>query len=117
MALWGGRFSSKTNDLLAILSESISYDQRLYAHDIAGSIAHVRMLGEVGVIEATEVETLVAGLENVLAEYNAGEWSPTDDHEDIHMAIEARLTEKVGAVGGKLARKRATSRFKSALLL
>jgi argininosuccinate lyase len=70
--------------------------------DIEGSIAHVTMLGEVGVLTTDEATTLVQGLSQILDELRDGTWSPDESQEDIHMAVEARLTEIVGKVGGKL---------------
>lgn len=81
---------------------SIHYDRRLYRQDIAGSIAHARMLGQQGIIPAEDAETIISGLKSVEEEIEAGEfpWDPT--LEDLHMNIERRLTELVGPVGGRL---------------
>jgi len=81
---------------------SLLFDRRLYRYDIAGSIAHARMLGRQGIITATEAETLVHGLEAVRAEIDRGEFVFDPADEDIHMAIEARLFKLAGDVAGKL---------------
>ena len=81
---------------------SIHYDQRLYGHDIAGSIAHARMLGRQGIIPAEDAETIVSGLKSVEREIEAGDFPWDLSLEDLHMNIEQRLTELVGPVGGRL---------------
>ncbi|WP_461395740.1 argininosuccinate lyase, partial [Deferrisoma sp.] len=81
---------------------SIGFDRRMYRQDIRGSIAHARMLAAVGILTEEEAETLVRGLERVLAEIERGELELTEALEDIHMNVEHRLTELVGPVGGKL---------------
>ena len=83
-------------------SSSIHYDLRLYRQDIAGSIAHVRMLARQGIVEAGEAESIVAGLEAVRDEIEGGTFPWREDLEDIHMNIESRLFDKIGAVAGKL---------------
>ncbi|MCH2175646.1 MAG: argininosuccinate lyase [Lentisphaeria bacterium] len=102
MALWGGRFSEKTNDLVAKLSESISYDQRLYAHDIAGSTAHAKMLAKQGIIPQEDADQIVAELANILKEIDAGDFEFKEEYEDIHMNIESRLIERIGDAGGRV---------------
>jgi argininosuccinate lyase len=102
MTLWGGRFAEPTDADLKALNDSIAFDQRLYRQDIAGSIAYARAIAQAGVISAQEAETLVSGLEAVRAEFDAGTFELKPDDEDIHTAVERRLTELVGAVGGKL---------------
>ncbi len=102
MSLWGGRFSEPTDDDLRALQDSISFDQRLYRQDIQGSIAYARAIADAGVITVAEADTLIAGLKQVLAEIEAGEPAIKPTDEDIHTAVERRLTEIVGAVGGKL---------------
>ena len=81
---------------------SIHYDRRLYRQDIAGSIAHARMLARQGIIPAEDAETIVSGLKSVEREIEAGDfpWEPA--LEDLHMNIERRLTDLVGPVGGRL---------------
>jgi len=102
MGLLRDRFAGDSADAMRAFSSSLEVDLKMLGEDIAGSTAHVRMLGEVGIIDSDETETLVAGLAAVLADMESGEWLPSDAHEDIHMAIESRLIEKVGPVGGKL---------------
>ena len=81
---------------------SIHYDRRLYKQDIAGSMAHVRMLARQGIIETEEAESIVSGLQQVQDEITAGDFPWRDDLEDIHMNVERRLHEKIGDVAGKL---------------
>ena len=81
---------------------SIHYDRRLFRHDIAGSIAHARMLGRQGIIPAEDAETIISGLKLVEREIEAGDFSWDPSLEDLHMNIERRLTELVGPVGGRL---------------
>lgn len=100
--LWGGRFAQKTAASVEEYTESVSYDQNLYREDIAGSQAHAKMLAEQGVLTAGEAETLVNGLDQVLEEIESGNFEWKTEMEDLHMNIESRLTEIVGAVGGKL---------------
>ena len=100
--LWGGRFGGATADGVEAFTASVAIDSRLYHYDIAGSIAHARMLGRQGIISAREARAIVRGLKAVEREIAAGHmrFSPAD--EDVHMNIERRLTEKIGAAGGKL---------------
>jgi len=102
MALWGGRFSEPTDADLRALNDSLRFDRRLYAEDIAGSMAYARALAAASVITRDEAETIIEGLHSVKVEFDGGtfEFKPTD--EDIHTAVERRLTELVGPVGGKL---------------
>lgn len=102
MTLWGGRFSEPTDDDLRALNDSIGFDQRMYAQDIAGSIAYAGAIAQAGIITETEAETITAGLNTVLAEFESGAFAFKPGDEDIHTAVERRLTELVGAVGGKL---------------
>ncbi|HUR41737.1 MAG TPA: argininosuccinate lyase [Verrucomicrobiae bacterium] len=100
--LWGGRFTELTDLLVEAFTESVSFDWRLYPHDIEGSIAHARMLGKVGVLKRTEVGRIVAGLRGIKRDIEHGRfrWDPA--LEDVHMNIETRLTERVGEIGKKL---------------
>jgi argininosuccinate lyase len=102
MSLWGGRFDEPSDADMRALQDSISFDQRMYRQDIRGSIAYAWASAAAGVITADEAEKLVAGLEKVLAEFEAGGFVFQLGDEDIHTAVERRLTEIVGAVGGKL---------------
>ncbi len=101
-AMWGGRFSTKPHELVEAFNASVHFDQRLAMHDIAGSIAHVRMLARQGIIEQEEALQISAGLQRVRAEIEAGDFVWRSNLEDVHMNIEQRLTELVGPVGGKL---------------
>lgn len=100
--LWGGRFAKSTDVLVEEFTSSISFDKRLYKEDIAGSIAHARMLAACGIIEKSEARAIVAGLEGILADIEAGNFSFDIALEDIHMNIEKRLTERIGPAGGRL---------------
>jgi argininosuccinate lyase len=102
MTLWGGRFSEPTDDDLRALNDSITFDKRMYAQDIAGSIAYAGAIAQAGVITQAEAESMVWGLKLVQAEFEAGEFELKPGDEDIHTAVERRLSELVGAVGGKL---------------
>ena len=102
MTLWSGRFTSSMDATLWELSESFSFDQVLYAHDIEGSKAHVDGLVRAGLLEAGEGELLVSTLDQVRGEFERGEFIRAASDEDIHMAIERRATELAGAVGAKL---------------
>jgi argininosuccinate lyase len=97
-----GRFNKPADKLAAQYTASLSFDQRLYKQDIAGSIAHVKMLAKQSVISDDEAKTLIGGLETVCSEIEKGKFKFAAGQEDIHMAIESRLIEKVGEVGRKL---------------
>ncbi len=99
---WGGRFTKPPDKMVEGFTSSLSFDRRLYRQDIQGSVAHARMLGRQGIITEAEAQTLVEGLEKVLAEIEAGTFPFRIEHEDIHLNIEKRLTELVGPTGGKL---------------
>jgi len=100
--LVGGRFSLPPSEEMARFSSSLAVDLRMLDEDVDGSLAHVTMLGEVGILAIEEAERLREGLEQVRAEIKAGIFVPSDAQEDVHMAVETRLTEIVGEVGGKL---------------
>lgn len=100
--LWGGRFTQPTDKFVQEFTASIDFDKRMYRYDIQGSIAHCRMLAKQGIIAAEEAETIVAGLEGILADIEGGNFEFSVALEDIHMNIEARLIERIGPVGGKL---------------
>jgi argininosuccinate lyase len=99
---WAGRFTQPTDKFVEEFTASIDFDKRLYRYDIRGSIAHARMLARQGIIAAGEAETIIGGLESILADIEAGNFEFSVAFEDIHMNIEARLIERVGPVGGKL---------------
>ena len=100
--LWGGRFTEATDAFVEAFTASVGFDQRLYAQDIAGSIAHAEMLGAVGVLTDTETTQIQQGLRAIQAEIEAGGFVWRVDREDVHMNIEARLIERIGEVGKKL---------------
>ncbi|MDJ1180265.1 argininosuccinate lyase [Roseofilum sp. BLCC_M91] len=99
---WSDRFESALHPAIARFNASIGFDIELIEYDIAGSIAHTQMLAHTGIISASEGEQLVEGLQQVLQEYQRGEFQPTVDAEDVHFAVERRLTEITGDVGKKL---------------
>jgi argininosuccinate lyase len=99
---WGGRFTAATNELVEQFTASIPYDWRLYPYDIAGSMVHAAMLGRQGIIPKREADRIIRGLEEILKEIVAGAFEFSVELEDIHMNIENRLIEKIGATGGKL---------------
>jgi argininosuccinate lyase len=102
MKLWGGRFEKDTAKLVEDFHSSISFDQRLSKHDIAGSIAHAKMLERIGVLTEEESEQIVNGLKGILEDIEQGKVQFRVDAEDIHMNIELLLTERIGATGKKL---------------
>ena len=99
---WGGRFSEPTDAFVAEFTASVQFDQRMYYHDIAGSIAHATMLAKVGVLTDDERDQIFAGLREVREEIEAGKFEWSVALEDVHMNIEAALTEKIGITGKKL---------------
>jgi len=100
--LWGGRFAGETSDITGRISESVHFDSRLYRQDIRGSIAHARMLHNMNVITSQELEDIITGLEQIQTEIDAGTFTFLSSREDIHMNIEAALTERIGEAGKKL---------------
>ena len=99
---WGGRFRAKTHRLVEAFSGSVGFDRRLYAQDIQGSVAHSKTLERAGVLTRGETRTIVRGLASVKVELDRGSFRFLSSDEDIHMAIERRLTELIGPLGGKL---------------
>ena len=102
MKLWSGRFEDDTDKLVEEFNASIGFDYRLYSYDIEGSIAHAKMLAHCDIITKTEKDKIVAGLKDILAEIEEGEFEFKIELEDIHMNLEHKLTEKIGSIGGKL---------------
>jgi argininosuccinate lyase len=100
--LWGGRFTGQTDALVHRYNASIGFDTRLYDEDITGSVAWAEALADAGLLTVAERDALLAGLERVRGEFAAGLFAVAPDDEDIHSAVERRLTELVGPVGGKL---------------
>lgn len=100
--MWKGRFQQASSDLLKTYSESVSFDWRLYRHDIRGSIAHARALKNAGILTAAEFSKIEAGLRRIEKEISAGRFTFDAGLEDVHMNIEAELTKRIGAAGAKL---------------
>lgn len=100
--LWGGRFTESTDAFVEAFTASISFDQRLYQHDIAGSKAHAQMLHKVGILTKDEMQEIHQGLDEIIADIEAGNFEWSVQLEDIHMNVEARLTDKIGITGKKL---------------
>jgi argininosuccinate lyase len=99
---WGGRFQEGTDPAVERFTASIDFDRTLARYDIRGSIAHARMLGRAGVVPQADADAIVAGLEAILTEVDAGTLQLDPRLEDIHMNIETRLRERIGAVAGRL---------------
>ena len=102
MKLWAGRFQKETDTLVNDFNSSIGFDARLYQQDIRGSIAHAAMLGKQGIIEEHEAEKIIEGLKAILADIEDGKVEFSMDNEDIHMNIEAMLTQRIGDAGKRL---------------
>ena len=100
--LWAGRFEKPTNALLDDFQSSIPFDQRLLECDVTGSIAHATMLGEQGILTMEDAKAIVAGLEGILADYRAGKLEIDMGAEDVHMFVEALLTDRIGEAGKRL---------------
>lgn len=100
--LWGGRFEASLEEWVEEFGASIRFDQKLAKYDIQGSLAHVKMLGQTGIISQAEAQVIQAGLEELLEEHEAGKLVFDIRNEDIHMNIESLLTDKIGSVAGKL---------------
>ncbi len=100
--LWGGRFSGGASDITERISKSVHFDSRLYKQDIRGSIAHAKMLHGMNIISSKELDDIVTGLQKIRSEIDAGIFEFLSSREDIHMNIEAALTERIGDAGKKL---------------
>ncbi len=99
---WSQRFETALHPVIATFNASIGFDIALIEYDLTGSIAHAQMLGHTGIISPAEAEQLVQGLEQIRQEYRQGQFQPGIEAEDVHFAVERRLTELVGDVGKKL---------------
>ena len=99
---WAGRFTAPTDAFVEAFTASVGFDKRMYKQDIAGSIAHARMLAHVGVLTAQECQAIIDGLQDIQLEIERGEFAWSTQLEDVHMNIEARLTDRIGATGKKL---------------
>jgi len=100
--LWSGRFNEPTDAFVEAFTASVEFDQRLYRYDIAGSIAHARMLTKAGILTELELATIVNGLEKIRKQIEAGGFEWSVELEDIHMNVESALTEEIGYAGKKL---------------
>ena len=96
------RVGGDLDPVMRRFGSSVEIDRRLVEEDIEGSIAHATMLGEEGILDGEAAAAIVRGLQEIREEYREGVFSPTDEHEDVHMAVEARLIENLGPVGGAL---------------
>lgn len=99
---WSGRFDEKESPLMERFNASIGFDCRLYEQDIQGSLAHADMLKKIGILNTNEYGKIAAGLKKILSEITAGKFVFDTSQEDIHMAVEMRLTDLIGPLGGKL---------------
>jgi len=100
--LWGGRFSEPTDQFVERFTASVTFDKRLYKEDIAGSIAHAKMLQKAGILNTEEADQIVSGLQEIAADIEAGNFQWSVALEDVHMNIEAELTRRIGVTGKKL---------------
>lgn len=99
---WGGRFRQPTDKMVEEFTASIPFDRRLYKYDIEGSIAHCRVLGKAGIISPDDEDAIIDGLREILSDIEKGNFSFAAELEDIHMAIEKALIEKIGEPGERL---------------
>ena len=100
--LWGGRFTKETDKLVYNFNASISFDQKFYEQDIRGSVAHVTMLAEQGILTEEEKEQIIDGLQGILKDVQEGTLEVSDTYEDIHSFVEATLIDRIGEAGKKL---------------
>lgn len=100
--LWGGRFTKETDKLAYNFQASISFDQKFYAQDIKGSMAHTKMLAKQGILANDEMQQILSGLESILKDVEEGKLEITDEYEDIHSFVEANLIDRIGDAGKKL---------------
>ena len=100
--MWGGRFAASPSEIMEEINASIDFDKRLWRHDIEASKAHVAMLAATGIVSSTEADEITKGLDQILAEIEAGDFKFTRALEDIHLNVEHRLKELIGPVAGKL---------------
>ena len=101
-SLWGGRFSKEMDDIVKKFNASIGFDKRMYKNDIDGSIAHVTMLADCGIVSREDKDAIVRGLEKIKAGVESGEIQFTVEDEDIHMGVESRLIDEIGEAGKRL---------------
>ncbi|MBR6267908.1 MAG: argininosuccinate lyase [Selenomonadaceae bacterium] len=100
--LWGGRFEKSTDEMINEFQASIAFDKRMYREDIAGSIAHAKMLAKCGILSDEDRDAIIKGLRDILKQIEEGHFSFDVELEDIHMNIEKRLTDAIGEAGGRL---------------
>ena len=100
--LWGGRFTKETDQLVYNFNASISFDQKFYAQDMRGSIAHVKMLAKQGILTEDERDQIIAGIEGILSDVERVVLEISDKYEDIHSFVEATLIDRIGEPGKKL---------------
>jgi len=100
--LWSGRFNQPTDAFVEAFTASVEFDQRLYRYDIAGSLAHARMLAKIGVLNQHECDAIVDGLDRIRQRIEAGTFDWSVQLEDVHMNIESALTDEIGYAGKKL---------------
>ena len=102
MKLWGGRFTKETNQLVHNFNASLSFDQKFYEEDIAGSIAHVTMLAKHGILTQEDKDSIINGLTGIRDDIRSGKLIIDEEHEDIHSFVEAHLIERIGDAGKRL---------------
>ena len=102
MKLWGGRFTKETNQLVHNFNESISFDQKFYKQDIAGSIAHVTMLAKQEILSEEDKDAIIEGLKGIRRDLDSGALTITTESEDIHSFVEAELISRIGEAGKRL---------------
>ena len=100
--LWGGRFTEAQDALVERINASVTFDKRLYREDLAGSVAHVRMLGKQGIIPAPDAAAIEQGLRAIRDQIDAGDFEWRIDREDVHLNIEAALADRIGPIAGRL---------------
>src|SRR4051812_26051243 len=100
--MWGGRFASQPDAIMAEINASIDVDRRLYRQDIAASKAHAAMLAQQGIIAADDAAKITHGLDTILSEIEGGTFSFKRELEDIHMNVESRLADLIGPAAGRL---------------
>ena len=99
MTMWNGRFTKELDSKINDFNSSISFDHVMYQEDILGSMAHAKMLGETGIIDKTEAEAIVEGLQGILEDIQSGALLFDPNAEDIHMFVEEVLTQRIGDTG------------------
>ena len=100
--LWGGRFTKETDQRVYDFNASIMFDSKMYREDITGSIAHSKMLGKQGIISKEDMEAIVAGLKEILADIENGSLEISSKYEDIHSFVESNLIDRIGEAGKRL---------------